>query len=230
MSTSNVITVPVTDQQHMLFLFIPLRKGTVPAAMAAAEQVKEAAKLAASAPAGGNGFDLRKTTGVHYFTIYAQADGKPTPGIPVPGFQSYPGKDVLVVMSIYDGQFDAYISAFFEIQQVVDGLNGLLAFMDETGIPGVNPDGPNSAKFILKKGGVVKNAKAFYCLLMHYNFGDPVLSAGDKGGKYVFGTNFPGLTVGKIIDNYPGANTTWPPVPGQVTYEFPKADKPVCNY
>jgi hypothetical protein len=225
MSTPQVITVPITDQQHLLFLFIPLKKGVLAEAMLAAEKVKEAAKLTAAAPVG----DLRKTTGVHYFTIYAQADGQPTPRIPVPGFQSYPGKDVLVVMSIYDGQFDAYISAFFQIDSVVKGLDTLLLLMDETGIPNVDPAGKTSAAYIHKMGGVKKNPLAFYCLLMRYNFGDPVFSAGDKGGDYIFGTNFPGLTVAKIIDNYPNADKIWPAVPGQVTYEFPTAQKPNCK-
>lgn len=224
MSTPEVITVPITDQQHLLFLFVPLKKGMLGEAMAAAEKVKEAAKTVA-VTAG----DPRKTTGVHYFTIYAQKDGQATPGIPVPGFQSFPGKDVLVVMSIYDGQFDAYISAFFEIKEVVDGLNGLMLLMDESNIPGVDANGKTSANYIAKMGGVKKNALAFYCLLMRYNFGDPVLSAGDKGGKYVFGTNFPGLTVAKIIDNYPDADKLWPPVAGQVSYDFPKSQKPDCK-
>lgn len=229
MSTPKVITVPITDQQHLLFLFIPLKKGFLAQAMAEVQKVKEAAAQL-TVPTG----DPRKTTGVHYFTIYAQADGTPTPGIPVPGFQSYPGKDVLVVMSIYDGQFDDYISSFFKIDAIVNGLDGLLQFIDEEGIPGVDPDGPTSAKFIKKKendenSGVVKNAAAFYCLLMRYNFGDPVFSAGDKKGKYIFGTNFPGLTVAKIIDNYPNADKVWPPVPGEVSYNFPKAQKPDCE-
>nr|WP_294936222.1 hypothetical protein [uncultured Flavobacterium sp.] len=223
MPTPEVITVPITDQQHLLFLFVPLKKGKLAEAMAAAQGVKEAAQFAA--PAG----DLRKTTGVHYFTIYAQADGQATPGIPVPGFQSFPGKDVLVVMSIYDGQFDAYISAFFDIDAVVKGLDALMYLMDESDIPGVDADGKTSANYIAAMGGVKKNALAFYCLLMRYNFGDPVYSAGDKNGKYVFGTNFPGLTVAKIIDNYPDADKTWPAVPGQVSYAFPKSQKPDCN-
>jgi len=227
MSTPKVITVPITDQQHMLFLFIPLRKGVLAAALAAAEKVKEAAKLATVSAT--DSFDFRKTTGVHYFTIYAQADGQPTSGIPVPGFQSFPGKDVLVVMSIYDGQFDAYISAFFEIKEVVDGLDTLLLLMDETGIPDVDADGPTSASHIHEMGGVKANPLAFYCMLMRYNFGDPILSAGDKGGKYVFGANFPGLTVAKVIDNYPDAAASWPPTAGQVSYDFPKSQKPDCN-
>ncbi|MEN2398322.1 hypothetical protein GKZ90_0000915 [Flavobacterium sp. MC2016-06] len=228
MTTPQTITVPITDQQHLLFLFIPLKKGVLAEAMLAAEQVKEAAKLTAAAPVG----DLRKTTGVHYFTIYTQADGQPTPGIPVPGFQSYPGKDVLVVMSIYDGQFDAYISAFFQIDAIVKGLDTLLLLMDETGIPNVDPQGKTSAYYINKMGGVKKNPLAFYCLLMRYNFGDPVLSAGDSDNKnreYTFGTNFPGLTVAKIIDNYPNADKIWPAVPGQVNYQFPTALKPDCK-
>ncbi|WP_316636104.1 hypothetical protein [uncultured Flavobacterium sp.] len=222
MSTPPVITVPITDQQHLLFLFIPLKKGALAEALLAAQSVREAA--IAETPVG----DFRKTTGVHYFTIYVQADGAPTPGIPVPGFQSYPGKDVLVVMSIYDGQFDDYIGSFFKIKKVVENLDRLLKLIDEEGIPGVDPNGRTSAKFISKKG-VVENKAAFYCLLMRYNFGDPVFSAGDKNGKYIFGTNFPGLTVAKVIDNYPNADKIWPPVPGQVSYNFPKAQKPDCE-
>lgn len=226
MSTPKVITVPIADQQHLLFLFVPLKKGKLAEAKAAAEKLKEVVK---TAPAPANSFDLRKTTGVHYFMIYAQEDGQPTPGIPVPGFHSYPGKDVLVVMSIYDGQFDAYISAFFAIEEVVKGLDTLLYLMDESGIDGVDDEGPTSAKHILELGGVVQNPDAFYCLLMRYNFGDSVFSAGDKGGKYTFGTNFPGLTVAKVIDNYPDAAATWPAVPGQVSYDFPVAKKPDCE-
>jgi len=224
MSQPEVITVPITDQQHLLFLFIPLKKGTVGKAMEAAQKVKEGAKLLTAS----DGYDPRKTTGVHYFTIFPQAAGQNTPGIPVPGFQSCPDKDVLVVMSIYDGQFDAYINAFFALQPVVDGLNLLLTLMDETDIEGVDPNGPTSANTIIKMKGVKKNPLAFYCLLMRYNFGDPVYSAGDKGGKYVFGTNFPGLSVAKIIDNYPDADKLWP-LTGGVTYDFPKSMKPNCK-
>ncbi len=222
MTTPQVTTVPITDQQHLLFLFIPLKKGMLGEAMTHVETIKEA-KLEAAAG------DPRKTTGVHFFTTYAQKDGQATPGIPVPGFQSFPGKDVLVVMSIYDGQFDAYISAFFDIQKVVDGLNGLMYLMDESKIPGVDVDGKTSANYIAKMGGVKQNAQAFYCLLMRYNFGDPVYSAGDKGGKYVFGTNFPGLTVAKIIDNYPNAGTLWPAPPAETSFNFPAAQKPNCK-
>ncbi len=224
---STPVSVSITDQQHLLFLFIPLKKGKLAEAVKAAEHLN-GAHVAAQADANANGFDPRKTTGVHYFMIYAQADGQKTPGIPVPGFTSYPGKDVLVVMSIYDGQFDAYISAFFVSDQIVAGLDALMHLMDETGIPGVDPDGPNSANHIIKMKGVKKNALAFYCLLMHYNFGDPVLACGQTGGKYVFNTNFPGLTVAKIIDNYPNAASLWPLAPQ--TYTFPASQKPDCKY
>jgi len=227
MSTAKVISVPITGQQHLLFLFVPLKKGKLAEAVKIADTLHLAAKEV-TAPTGP--FDPRKTTGVHYFMIYPQADGQKTPGIPVPGFTSFPGKDVLVVMSIYDGQFDAYISAFFAIPAVVNGLNALMYLMDETGIPGVDPNGPTSANHIAKTG-VVRNALAFYCLLMRYNFGDPILSAGDStpGGKYQFGSNFPGLTVANIIDNYPGAADEWPAPPSDVTYTFPKAKKPDCQ-
>jgi hypothetical protein len=224
MSTLKSISIPITDQQHLLFLFVPLKKGKHAEAAATVEKLKEdakALKAAADQP------DLRKATGVHYFMIYPQADGTSTPGIPVPGFTSFPGKDVLVVMSIYDGQFDAYIDAFFASPTIVFGLNHLMSIMDESGLPPFDPT--TSAKYISENEGVVQNAAAFFCLLMRYNFGDPVLSAGAGGGKYVFGTNFPGLTVAKVIDNYPGAAGLWPPTPGEVTYTFPAAQKPDCS-
>ena len=223
MSQPKVVSVPVTDQQHMLFLFVPIKKGHFGHAAAAVEKLHSHAKALKAAA----GPDLRKTTGVHYFFTYPQAGGVPTPGIPVPGFTAFPGKDVLVVMSIYDGQFDTYIKAFFDIPEIVIGLNLLLTLMDESGLPPFDPT--TSAAYIHENGGVVANAAAFYCMLMRYNFGDPVLSAGAKGGKYVFGTNFPGLTVADIIDKYPGAAESWPPTPGQVTYTFPPAKIPDCS-
>lgn len=224
MSQSKVISVPVTDQQHLLFLFVPIKKGKFGQAAATVEKLQADAKKL-HVKAGGS--DLRKTTGVHYFFIYPQAGGVPTPGIPVPGFTAAHGKDVLVVMSIYDGQFDTYIKAFFDIPEVVFGLDQLLTLMDESGLPPFDPT--TSAAYIMNNGGVVQNAAAFYCLLMRYNFGDPVLSAGAKGGKYVFGTNFPGLTVAGVIDHYPGAAASWPPTPGEVTYTFPPAQIPDCS-
>jgi len=219
---SPIKNVAAGDEQHLLFLFVPLKSGKSAAAAKEVEHLKSTIK------AHANTVDPRAATGVHFFMIYHQADGQATPGIPVPGFQSMPGKDVLVVMSLYDHDFAPYISAFFAIQQVVDGLNGLLHMMDESGIPGLDPKDPSTAANIIKNGGVVKNASAFYCLLMRYNFADPTYPAGSSApGKYVLGATFPGLTVGKILSNYPDAGDLWPFPP--VTIDFQKSTAPKCG-
>lgn len=219
-----ITNIAVGDEQHLLFLFVPLKKGQSAAAAKEVEHLKKAIKTHAE-----SAVDPRPATGVHFFMIYHQADGQATPGIPVPGFQSFPGKDVLVVMSLYDNDFAPYISAFFTIPQVVTGLTNLLYIMDESGIPGLKPDDPSTAANIIKNGGVVKNASAFYCLLMRYNFADPTLAAGsaEPGAKYILGATFPGLTVGKILNNYPAAKELWPFPP--VKINFQKSTAPKCG-
>lgn len=221
---ANPITnVPVGDEQHLLFLFVPIKKGLLGKATKEVEHVRGLIKAhTAAAP------DPRPATGVHFFMIYGQGDGHATPGIPVPGFQSFPGKDVLVVMSLYDNDFAPYISAFFTIPAVVAGLTNLLHIMDESGIPGLDPKDPSTALNIIKNGGVVKNASAFYCLLMRYNFADPTYPAGSSAqGKYVLGATFPGLTVAKILNNYPDAKTLWPFPP--VAINFQQSTAPKCG-
>jgi len=219
-----ITNVPVGDEQHLLFLFVPITKGLLGKATKEVEHIKSLVKTHAE-----TAVDPRPATGVHFFMIYPQADGHATPGIPVPGFQSFPGKDVLVVMSLYDNDFAPYISAFFTIPAVVTGLTNLLHIMDESGIPGLNPSDPSTAANIIKNGGVVKNASAFYCLLMRYNFADPTLAAGSStpGAKYVLGATFPGLTVGKILNNYPDAKELWPFPP--VAINFQKSTAPKCG-
>lgn len=219
-----ITNVPVGDEQHLLFLFVPIHKSKLDKAATEVEHIKSSIKTHLETAT-----DPRPATGVHFFMIYPQADGQATPGIPVPGFQSFPGKDVLVVMSLYDNDFAPYISAFFTIPAVVVGLTNLLHMMDESGIPGLNPADPSTAANILKNGGVVKNASAFYCLLMRYNFADPTLAAGSAapGAKYILGATFPGLTVGKILNNYPDAQELWPFPP--VAINFQKSIAPKCG-
>ncbi len=222
---SNPITnVAAGDEQHLLFLFVPIRKGVLGEAIKHVEHLKNLVKTHADAAT-----DPRAATGVHFFMIYGQADGHATRGIPVPGFQSFPGKDVLVVMSLYDNDFAPYISAFFAIPEVVKGLNNLLLIMDETGIPGLDPNDPSTAVNIQKNGGVVANASPFYCLLMRYNFADPTLAAGSSaaGAKYTLGATFPGLTVGKILSSYPNAKQLWPFPP--VAINFQQSTAPKCG-
>ncbi|WP_448700793.1 hypothetical protein ACFGVR_01995 [Mucilaginibacter sp. AW1-3] len=218
---SPIKNVAAGDEQHLLFLFVPLKKGK------SATAAKEIEHLQGTIKAHAASVDPRAATGVHFFMIYHQADGQATPGIPVPGFQSFPGKDVLVVMSLYDNDFAPYISAFFTLPPVVAGLTALLQNMDESGIPGLDPKDPSTAANILKNGGVVKNPSAFYCLLMRYNFADPTLAAGAAPGKYTLGATFPGLTVGKILNSYPDAKELWPFPP--VAINFQKSVAPKCG-
>src|SRR5476651_1742114 len=152
-----ITNVPVGEERHLLFLFVPITKALFGKATKEVAHRKSLVKTHAE-----TAVDPRPATGVHFFMIYPQADGHATPGIPVPGFQSFPGKDVLVVMSLYDNDFAPYISAFFTIPAVVTGLTNLLHIMDESGIPGLNPSDPSTAANIIKNGGVVKNASASY--------------------------------------------------------------------
>src|ERR1700733_4935322 len=137
---SPVTYVKAADQQHMLFLFFPLKKSAQSKAVEEVNQLYHHL-MGHSAGATGPG-DLRASTGVHFFLFYHLADGQ-NPGLPVPSFQSFPGKDLLVVQSIYDADFAPYISSFVNVPKIAKGLDSILGLMDETGIPGVDPDGPN---------------------------------------------------------------------------------------
>ena len=101
--------------------------------------------------------------------------------------------------------------------------------MDETGI--VEDEDPTSAKNILANDGVVNNPAEFYCLLMRYNFADPTIpavAAVPTGAKYKYLLNhtFPGLTIEKILDNYPNAAELWPADAPQI--EYAESKKPIC--
>lgn len=199
---SSPAPLPADKQQHMLLLFIPLKKNAF-AQLAAHEQGNSAPQ------------DLRAATGVHFAMFHYVPDGAPSP-LPVPTFQAAPGKDLLIALSLYDDDFVPYISAFTRNAFIAAGLDKLLSLMDETGI--VADDDRSSAAYILTHGKVKENNEGFIKLLMRYNFGDPTLSgsAGDSlilpsaGQRYSFRATFPGLTVGDVIDNYPNADKLWP--------------------
>ncbi|MBB5395744.1 hypothetical protein [Mucilaginibacter sp. AK015] len=219
---SPITSIPAAEQQHMLFLFLPLES------KASTEVAKSIASL--NAEIKGNA-DLRAATGVHFFMIYHLEDGKkPQPELPVTSFQTMPGKDLLVVQSIYDADFAPYIESFVTNPIIAIGLNGIVNAMDETGI--MDPNDPTSAAFIKNNGGVAANPDGFNCLLMRYNFGDPTLPAMAKiplpsKAKYVFSGTFPGLTVGKILQNYTDAETLWPATPVDIHFE-PSTPPPAC--
>jgi hypothetical protein len=230
MSSKTPLTGPITavaavNEQHMLFLFVPIAKGKhTEAAAALSSAITNVAN-----PAPGPGPDLRASTGVHFSMFYALPAGAATV-LPVPTFQTAPNKALLVALAIYDADFGPYIQAFVDQPPVAAGLDLLLKFIDETGI--VDPKDPTSAAYIRTHGGVVVNATQFYCLLMRYNFGDPVIPGasaqppGSPSGRYIFGATFPGLTVGSILQNYPGAQNLWPWPP--IVIDFEPGTPPQC--
>ena len=195
-------STPADKRQHMLLLFLPLKKNAF-------------AELAEERGTNNKPLDLRATTGVHFAMFHYVPEGAPS-FLPVPTFQSAPGKDLLVALALYDADFEPYISAFTVHPEVARELDLLLSALDETGI--VADDDPTSAASILARGGVGQNNEQFIQLLLRYNFGDPNLSgaAGDAlilpagSQRYSFHATFPGLTVGDVIANYPNADKLWP--------------------
>jgi hypothetical protein len=225
---STVPRISIADQQHMLMVFLPLYKGTLKRALHAAQA------LAGVAP-GAPQKDDRADKGVHFAMFYgieAEPDPPVKPPLPVPTFQNAPGKDLLIAQAFYDGDFAAYIGAFTQEKDTAAALTALLYAVDESGI--VPDSDPTSAKAIIKAGGVAVASAQFNCLLMRYNFGNPVLpgtSGAPPDVKANFGliATFPGLTVGKILaqNGYPGAQTQWP-FPPAAKIDFQKTPTPQC--
>jgi len=229
MTTAPITSLLQAEEQHMLMLFLPVRSEGLQSA------IESVGKVFGTA---GPGTDLRPSQGVHFFMLYHMPAGASSPII-VPTFQTAPAfagkaKDLLLVLSIYDADFEPYIGSFLTDPAIVGKLNTLLAEMDEDGL-GIAPDDPASAANILANGGVEKNAEAFFQLLMRYNFADPTVPATGPGGstnpqpapRYTLGATFPGLTIAKILDpatGYPAAGSLWPsregtPPPPAITYE-----------
>ncbi|HYC93770.1 MAG TPA: hypothetical protein VEO54_31495 [Thermoanaerobaculia bacterium] len=206
------------QEQHMLLLFLPLKKGIL-----ANPQVNELAVNLVNAVAP---VDNRAATGVHFAMFHLVPDGTAS-ALPVPTFQAPAGKDLLVAQSLYDAPFDPYISAFTTDPAIATGLDGLLSILDETGIPIADP--ATSAAQILANGGVFQNSEAFIALLMRYNFGDPTIPAATSTEnianpapppqRYVLFATFPGLTVGSILQNYPDAQALWPSDAQPITFQ-----------
>jgi hypothetical protein len=233
MSNSNAIKyVGTADQQHMLFLFLPIKKELFKQALEAVHLLHQAVKTAANDPDP----DMRAQTGVHFFMFYAVPAGSKSK-LPVTTFQPMPGKDLLVVQAIYDAEFTDYIGAFVQQEAIANGLNSIVSMMDESDIPGIDADGPNSANYIKGNGWVQSNPDAFNCLLMNYNFADPTAA----GKAHVtlaeltnplFGATFPGLSVSNILTNYSVNGVTgvelWP-FPPATDVEFAQSSKPDCS-
>lgn len=233
MSNSNAITyVGTPDQQHMLFLFFPIKKGLFKQALEAAHLLHHASKAGTDDP----GPDMRAQTGVHFFMFYAVPAGSKSK-LPVTTFQAMPDKDLLVVQAIYDAEFTDYIGAFVQQDAIAKGLNAIVSVMDESNIPGIDASGPNSANYIKANGGVKSNPDAFNCLLMNYNFADPTVAgkaylAPAELTNPLFGATFPGLSVSNILTNYSVNGVTgvelWP-FPPLTNVEFAESSKPDCS-
>ena len=213
-----VARVIAADQQHLLLLFIPLINGKNMEALGAAIQAFGTQRTGTVSPLP-EGTDPRPLTGVHFFMIHIMPAGSaslpmPIAGASVPMFQTAGDKDMLLVMSIYDGDFGPYIGAFFSLPPVVDGLNRLMFLMDESGL--VEPTDPSSAISIRENGGVVENSDEFLTLLRRYNFADGQLPGAlgpvntPAKPKYFLGATFPGLTIGKLLSNYPKLDQLYP--------------------
>ena len=219
-SSGPVTHVTAPMQQHMLFLFFPLKKGALAQALGSIGGLTGSGTTAADSEsaAPGAGSDDRAATGVH-FAMFTGLPADTKPDFPVPSFQTAPGKDLLVILSIYDADFSPYIAAFTSQKPIADALDGVLGLMDETGI--VEPTDPTSAAWILANKGVFKNPNAFVDLLMRYNYSDPTIPATTGAGvspvqnpKLLLQATFPGLTVGQILQTGDlGGAYPYPPVP-----------------
>lgn len=242
MSNNIPITeVPKSEQQHMLLLFFPIKAGGGAKAAEGARQVLSSQSAASpTAPKKSAGkpmalpADPRGLTGVHFFMIYHLSSAHPPPPMIVPTFQAAKGKDLLVVQSIYDADFKPYITAFTNNLAIAFGLDQVLQSMDESGLYPDWKTAKNSAIQIVKNakpdgtGGVNAHPTEFIELLMRYNFGDPLIAGSSTppsntftkpGPKYLLAATFPGLTVGKILQNYPNANALWPLPPPAIKFD-----------
>lgn len=214
-----ITTLSAREQQHMLLLFMPMKK----LGGAKAFQTVSDLQLKLTEKAKDN----RAATGVHFSMFYYLPSGT-TPKLPVPSFQTAEGKDLLVVQALYDADFKPYIDSFVNDPDIAGGLNFILEHMDESGI--VKDTDPTSAKYIIENGKVEENPNEFYCLLMRYNFADPTIPAAAKItslNKYLLTHTFPGLTIEKILDNYPDARELWPSKAPVI--KFAESKKPVCK-
>jgi hypothetical protein len=216
---SPITSLSAREQQHMLLLFMPMKK------LGGAKALQTVSDLQLKLTE--NAKDNRAATGVHFSMFYYLPSGT-TPKLPVPSFQTAEGKDLLVVQALYDADFKPYIDSFVNDPDIAGGLNSILEHMDESGI--VKDTDPTSAKYIIENGKVEENPNEFYCLLMRYNFADPTIPAAAKItslNKYLLTHTFPGLTIEKILDNYPDARVLWPSKAPAI--KFAESKKPVCK-
>jgi hypothetical protein len=230
MSVAPITHLSAPEEQHMLFLFLPLKTGGSPAAVPALRTILSGHRE----KNGSVSVDPRTVTGVHFYMVYALLAGEPaTSPLPFPTFQLPPPnpetgspRDLAVVISIYDADFVPYIKAFTNDPTFTPKLDALLEALDETGF--IDPSDPTSAKGIHANGGVFKNPDDFITLLMRYNWADPTIPATQNnaeasvgGWKYYLGATFPGLTNSRLLNQkhgYPSAAQLWPVTGNNIVY------------
>lgn len=203
MSIAPITYLTTPEQQHMLFLALPIKQNPFSKKAGSTSHVELATTTLTTMfsgrhPDGSRVFsDPRPATGVHFFMAYAQLAGLPPtppktvwlPPLPPPSpppfqlFQVPPRnpktkelRHLVVVMAIYDADFGPYIGAFTNIESFAASLDkSVLEVIDETGF--VDPDDPTSALNILANNGTYANPDAFVQLLMRYNFSNPTIPA-----------------------------------------------------
>jgi hypothetical protein len=237
MPVSPIDRLSAPEEQHLLFLFLPLARKKKPAAASESESEPMGALHALFSGSLPNAPDPRVATGVHFYMAYllaAGAEQEPPPPFPVfqpppPNPETGAPRDLAVVMSIYDADFGPYIKAFTDNQLFAAVLDkSLLENLDETGL--VDPSLPSTAKNILQNGGTHAQPTAFITLLMRYNWADPTIPAATNLGtiknpnpkwKYFLGATFPGLTNMRLLKpsgGYPNIDQLWPFPGGVIDY------------
>jgi hypothetical protein len=175
----------------MLTAVLPLKSD--PGAVMAASYSLAGALAGAFVPgAGGIGVDLRPSLGLHHAAIYALGPGGPL------------NRPQLGIVTLYDGDFFHYLSAFTTHPTVAAGFDGVLAQMDETGL--VDPSDKTSAVSILSHGGCFKRNAEFIKLLNRYNH----TKQEGENTLFLIGHTFPGLTARNVLNFYPNAQSLWP--------------------
>lgn len=201
MSVSPISYLSTPEQQHLLFLALPIKQSPPlkqkPDAHLHSAVTTLTTMFSGRHADGTHLFDPRPATGVHFFMAYAQLAGlpdangiwKPAPPpkypcpppfqlfqVPPPNPETKALRHLVVVMALYDADFGPYIGAFTNSQSFAAGFDtGVLEVIDETGF--VHPDDPTSAKNILANNGTYANPDAIVQLLMRYNFSNPTIPA-----------------------------------------------------
>src|SRR5712664_4390346 len=110
MPASPITHLTAPEEQHMLFLFLPLISGATPPLESEAVSTLHALFSGTHSSGASVLPDPRPVTGVHFFMVYALKAGvtpaSPPPfqafQVPPPNPETKAPRDLAVVMSIYD--------------------------------------------------------------------------------------------------------------------------------